>query len=1405
MLFRAIACNRLNVIKGAGAFVWLTLICSTALAQTSVTGPITENSTWRLSGSPYTASKIEVVDGVTLTIEAGVEVRLVWVNSSFRVEEGGTLVVAGTEANPVVVTGVEDPGFGVGTRGGRILIRGTAEIRHAELSMLGYSRDSIYGNRSRDALSVSGSLRLQDSWIRDAARPDQAVRVYRTGTLDVERSVLGTEEAPHSIDARDTSGQANVAQSTIHGVLRLGPTGGAVSASTFPAEVGIDAPTGAVGGIADDNTFAGVVAVSGAIDADATLPRIGVPYRAREVRVSNGTILTVEAGVELQLDWFGSFLSVEQGGTLFSSGTARDPVTITGVDYGPADNLRTWGGPLLVAGTAAIEHTVIKHLGYEREFSRDVAREAVVVHGSLTLRDSELRDSGRPSRAIVVNGTGSLTVERSNIVNQAVISTSRTRSVATGNWWGHPSGPDVPDPNPNDNVPEGNPDGRGGRISGDVDYRPWATSPFTILPPAPDLVVTGLDLSPETAEPGQPLRIDFAVFNQGDAPAQPSTANVRLNQNPDGVTGDDLLLAQVAVPAIDPQTFPDLSATVTLPAELAPGSYHVWITADVNSTAGQRDETNDHASTPLTIEPGSGVFGRVVNVHRTGAGGVRRDGLEGATVRLYDGGTEVASTTSGPDGSYSFATSGTGSLSVGASFTVTRPDGSTLPGVTRTPATEGVSTQLDLPLGIAEEQFALTDRLSNLTLPAEFVLVGDVDVLLGTGYDVSAANALVEGWLASGDPSQDPQEVEAMLRLVLAEQVLIDLSHDAASAFTAVGKASFDIGKWVVVGGVTRDAVIRAANEAPISDAIRRKIVASAASVYRKFVFDRQWSGIDRIPQPYRDVALVAYDGMFSRVEGEAASTVDGTIDALTGDAIEDAAVIAFAGAFVALDYVPDTQDALDLAVTRASAFDMSGEYVYALNSLNGVGGLYSAVHDYVVANSARSAAVREEAGMNGSIADLGLLISASGVDIFGALGGISTILKTAQVAKLGIATYQGFEPLPDLYNLHPYAAVNSSFTAASGNRLAVTSTAPIGTPTALRGARDTPARAEVQTAARSPSSASLRGGGEAQSGYADALVALRGRLASGAGAEAEFSDLLDLDSALEAEIDVLEALARTALTDSAMAVLTGTVNGLHAARLGLLGSTTTTLIDPSPETFADAVAQADSVSLHLDLAYDALDAAQPPEPPAVPVLVLVSVSNPTSADPGASFDVAASVRNVGSGLAENVSLTLLPDSSFTLAGAPAQRLGDLAATADGSASWNLTVEADDDPTATARVTVSREGVEVARSSFSVALASGNATSDEPSAPVTTLRLGSPHPNPTRGAVSFDLSLPDPGHARVDLYDVLGRRVLTLVDETMPAGTVQVSFDGSALAPGSYVLHVTAGGEAATQHVTVTR
>ena len=131
----------------------------------------------------------------------------------------------------------------------------------------------------------------------------------------------------------------------------------------------------------------------------------------------------------------------------------------------------------------------------------------------------------------------------------------------------------------------------------------------------PDLIVTGLSVTPEAAEPGGAVQVDFGVFNQGDAPALPSTANVRLNQDPDDVTRDHLLLAQVEVPAIDSNTSLPRTANVTLPDDLDPGTYYIWVIADVGSTAGQENEDNDRAVVPITVEGRVGTPGTTVIAH----------------------------------------------------------------------------------------------------------------------------------------------------------------------------------------------------------------------------------------------------------------------------------------------------------------------------------------------------------------------------------------------------------------------------------------------------------------------------------------------------------------------------------------------------------------------------------------------------------------------------------------------------------------------------------------------------------------------------------------------------------------------------------------------------------------------
>jgi probable HAF family extracellular repeat protein len=58
------------------------------------------------------------------------------------------------------------------------------------------------------------------------------------------------------------------------------------------------------------------------------------------------------------------------------------------------------------------------------------------------------------------------------------------------------------------------------------------------------------------------------------------------------------------------------------------------------------------------------------------------------------------------------------------------------------------------------------------------------------------------------------------------------------------------------------------------------------------------------------------------------------------------------------------------------------------------------------------------------------------------------------------------------------------------------------------------------------------------------------------------------------------------------------------------------------------------------------------------------------------------------------------------------------------------------------------------------------------------LAFAGPTPNPARGRATFDLSLARAGEARVDLYDVAGRRVRTLISGPQPAGARQLEWDG---------------------------
>lgn len=67
------------------------------------------------------------------------------------------------------------------------------------------------------------------------------------------------------------------------------------------------------------------------------------------------------------------------------------------------------------------------------------------------------------------------------------------------------------------------------------------------------------------------------------------------------------------------------------------------------------------------------------------------------------------------------------------------------------------------------------------------------------------------------------------------------------------------------------------------------------------------------------------------------------------------------------------------------------------------------------------------------------------------------------------------------------------------------------------------------------------------------------------------------------------------------------------------------------------------------------------------------------------------------------------------------------------------------------------------------------------------------YPNPFNPSSNIRFGLPKSGEVRLDVYNMLGQRVATLVDQTMQAGWHTVTFDASGLSSGTYIYRIVAG------------
>jgi Secretion system C-terminal sorting domain len=87
----------------------------------------------------------------------------------------------------------------------------------------------------------------------------------------------------------------------------------------------------------------------------------------------------------------------------------------------------------------------------------------------------------------------------------------------------------------------------------------------------------------------------------------------------------------------------------------------------------------------------------------------------------------------------------------------------------------------------------------------------------------------------------------------------------------------------------------------------------------------------------------------------------------------------------------------------------------------------------------------------------------------------------------------------------------------------------------------------------------------------------------------------------------------------------------------------------------------------------------------------------------------------------------------------------------------------------------------------------------------TVFALHQNYPNPFNPSTTIRYDLPSKSHVTLTVYNTLGQKVTTLVQETQEAGDHEVRFDGSNLASGVYFYRLSAGSYLATHKMILMR
>lgn len=87
----------------------------------------------------------------------------------------------------------------------------------------------------------------------------------------------------------------------------------------------------------------------------------------------------------------------------------------------------------------------------------------------------------------------------------------------------------------------------------------------------------------------------------------------------------------------------------------------------------------------------------------------------------------------------------------------------------------------------------------------------------------------------------------------------------------------------------------------------------------------------------------------------------------------------------------------------------------------------------------------------------------------------------------------------------------------------------------------------------------------------------------------------------------------------------------------------------------------------------------------------------------------------------------------------------------------------------------------------------------------SAFRLDQNYPNPFNPVTTIRFTLPKPTHVNLRVYDVLGREVLTVIDENIKAGIHEIPVNANGLSSGVYFYRLIAAGYVQTRKMVLLR